>query len=268
MGFDIGSYYEARAPFDEEGGELYHATTLVKALFRKHLGSTTKFLDVGCGVGNGTLSVAQALVAEEIFGVDFTPSYLEAARGKGIQTFQVDLNSSPLPFDSESFDAILCSEVIGHLVDSDNLLREIYRVLTPQGVCVLTTPNLASWLDRIALFFFGWQPFSTSTAFNFDVGRPKFLTNRTTGKHIRVLTYRALRELLQAYDFRVLEAKVARGFTDMSFARVAHGTGFYRSILYVVKLLLLLVCWPVDWAASHVPWLAMGIVIAAKKKSS
>jgi SAM-dependent methyltransferase len=261
----LSQYYEERAGIDQEGRELYQATDLVKALFRRRLGAVGRFLDIGCGIGHGTLAVGQALGAREIFGVDFTASYLKAASSLGIHAIQVDLNTSSLPFPDNSFEAILCSEVIEHLFDSGNLLRETNRVLAPDGLCVLTTPNLASWLDRCALFFFGWQPFSTSTSFAYDVGRPRFLSNRTTGKHIRVLTYRALIELLTLHKFSIVDVRGARTFTNFSLARVPDYIVRWRGLLQVVRGFLVFCAYSIDWLISRSPRLATGIVVGIKK---
>jgi hypothetical protein len=78
--------------------------------------------------------------------------------------------------------------------------------LTPEGVCVLTTPNLAGWYNRIALLL-GWQPFETSVSPHHEVGRPGFLVSDWGCRdHLRVFTYRAIRELVRQHDFELLSA--------------------------------------------------------------
>jgi SAM-dependent methyltransferase len=49
--------------------------------------------------------------------------------------------AAPLPFRSESFHALFAGELIEHLLDPRQALAEFRRVLQPQGVLVLTTPN-------------------------------------------------------------------------------------------------------------------------------
>jgi SAM-dependent methyltransferase len=46
-----------------------------------------------------------------------------------------------LPFGDEVFDGIACFELLEHLGDHDGLMREIRRVLRPEGRLLLTTPN-------------------------------------------------------------------------------------------------------------------------------
>jgi len=62
-----------------------------------------------------------------------------------------------LPYNSDSFDLVWCTEVIEHLHRPKFLLKEIERVLKPNGVAVLTTPNSAWWLYKVVKLW-GWTP--------------------------------------------------------------------------------------------------------------
>ncbi len=60
-----------------------------------------------------------------------------------VQSFDVELDR--FPFDDSSFDLVLCSEVVEHLgLDPFFMLAEINRVLKPEGVLLLSTPNVVS----------------------------------------------------------------------------------------------------------------------------
>ena len=45
-----------------------------------------------------------------------------------------------LPITSNSVDTVLCSQVLEHVIDPDKVLAEIFRILKPQGICILTVP--------------------------------------------------------------------------------------------------------------------------------
>lgn len=59
--------------------------------------------------------------------------------------YRVDLETMPLPVEDETFDTVICCEVLEHMeVDPMFMLAEINRVLRPGGTLILTTPNVAS----------------------------------------------------------------------------------------------------------------------------
>lgn len=66
----------------------------------------------------------------------------------------VDL-MKPLPYESESYDLVVLSEVIEHLPDFIPILREVGRVLRPGGYFVMTTPNIGRLHSRLKFFLTG-----------------------------------------------------------------------------------------------------------------
>jgi SAM-dependent methyltransferase len=169
-----------------------------------------------------------------------------------------DHNRSPLPFEDRAFDAIFCGEIIEHLVDPDHLLDEIARTLTPDGICVLTTPNLASWVNRIALLL-GWQPFYTSVSLRYEVGRPRFLVSDYGCRdHLRLFTLPALRKLLMLHNFDILAVK------SSTIGEVDTGVKDFR--LAPLRAFLYYALWPFDALASTFPSLGTRVVVAFSKR--
>ena len=105
-----------------------------------------RILDIGCGSYPYFLSHTYF---QEKFAID----QLQAVSTGNIAFFEYDLNSNVhLPFDNAYFDVVTMLAVIEHLNPDTlvGLFREIYRILKPGGIVILTTP--AAWTDRLLRF--------------------------------------------------------------------------------------------------------------------
>jgi len=161
-----------------------------------------RILDIGCGDGSFSKRFEKYC---EVFGVDISEKAIDLAEKAGVRAHKVDISCQRLPFDNEYFDVVYMGDVIEHLLDPDFAVCEVARVLKSDGFLVLSTPNLASWLNRLLLVV-GLQPLSSevSTAKSFGrYGKQDF----TPVGHLRLFTYRALKEFLAYYQFSVLKVK-------------------------------------------------------------
>ena len=86
----------------------------------------------------------------------YTPTLVDldqrnVARGvaAGLESYVANLEEGLPRFADASFVGASALEIVEHVVEAEGLLGEIHRVLTPGGVLVLSTPNIAYWLDRI-----------------------------------------------------------------------------------------------------------------------
>lgn len=93
------------------------------------------WLDVGCNVGN-LLSIDP----EGSVGVELDPHAVEICRSRGFAVEQGDLNQ-PLPFADGRLGTVHCRHVIEHVWEPMALMREMRRVLRPNGLLVLLTPD-------------------------------------------------------------------------------------------------------------------------------
>src|SRR5204862_407499 len=68
----------------------------------------------------------------------------------------VDLNKGRLPYAENRFALVTCTETIEHLENHHAIVREIYRVLRPGGLAVLSTPNILNLRSRLRFFSSGF----------------------------------------------------------------------------------------------------------------
>ncbi len=172
-----------------------------------------ELLDIGCGDGSISLALKSALGAKGVFGIEISAKGAEEARKKGIVCYELNVDEGPLPFENNSIDAIYAGEIIEHLYDPDHLLDEIYRVLHPKGFAIVDTPNLAWWADRLSLFL-GYQPQSTEPSLRFgNAGKLIASSIPGGGGHLRILTVRAFRQLLELHGLNVRQVVGSGGKT-------------------------------------------------------
>jgi SAM-dependent methyltransferase len=187
---------------------------------RKTLDLANKFavesiLDVGCGDGQFTKMVGAACACKNVVGIDISKKLVAGANSL-VAAVQASCETI-LPFKNEIFDSVLCSELIEHLIDPDFLLDEVSRVLKPRGMLFLTTPNLASWINRISLML-GYQPHFTEVSLHHNVGK---LYGGVAGAtcegaiagHVRLFVPRSLEAILKIHGFEIL----ARGGAGLGY---------------------------------------------------
>jgi 2-polyprenyl-3-methyl-5-hydroxy-6-metoxy-1,4-benzoquinol methylase len=126
---------------DQMGGGMVAAEHLCRYWWAGQLAHGKRVLDAGCGIGYGSNMLAEAGAAE-VAGVDIAEPVIEVARqtaAPGV-TFSVG-DVAALEFASDSFDLVVCFEVIEHVEDADAVLDELRRVLAPDGLLVISSPN-------------------------------------------------------------------------------------------------------------------------------
>ena len=109
-----------------------------------------RILDIGCG--SFPYFLAHTAFAEK-FAIDQIPLPEHTANELKIESFTLDLEIEPrLPFADNYFESVTLLAVVEHLDPAlmAKLFKEIYRVLKPEGLVILTTP--AAWSDGLLKF--------------------------------------------------------------------------------------------------------------------
>jgi len=122
-------------------------------LFVAAIGRGKRVLDLGCRSGALT---RHFLDGNEVVGLDVDRAALAKAEALGIEPVQANVEE-PLPFEDACFDAVVAGELLEHLQFPDALVREIHRVLRPNGVIVGSVPNAFRLQGRLK-FMLGRAP--------------------------------------------------------------------------------------------------------------
>jgi 2-polyprenyl-3-methyl-5-hydroxy-6-metoxy-1,4-benzoquinol methylase len=102
-----------------------------------------RVLEIGCGMGLHTEILARA--GADVTAVDITPTAVEATtqrlRLKGLDGRVLQADAEALPFEPRSFDFVWSWGVIHHSSRTGRIVRQIARVLTPDGSCRVMVYN-------------------------------------------------------------------------------------------------------------------------------
>lgn len=118
--------------------------------------STMHILDVGCGPGTITASLAALVPEGRAIGLDVSPEVLESAKAnaaeRGLQncTFAVG-SATNIPFPDDTFDVTHAHQVLQHLNDPVAALREMRRVTKPGGIVAVRDADWEGmiWFPRL-----------------------------------------------------------------------------------------------------------------------
>lgn len=144
-------FHERLAPRWHEGyasGGFRRRLDFMESRLARLVVPGARWLDVGCGAGTLTQSLARLGAQGE--AVDGSPAMIEAARqarGAGVDgafDFRVIETVESLPYAAGSFDGVLCSSVLEYLERPEAALAEIARVLRPGGRLLLTAARTGS----------------------------------------------------------------------------------------------------------------------------
>lgn len=114
---------------------------------------TGRLLDVGCNEGRGLkLYRRNGFVAE---GAELNVRAAEVARTQGFHVHTVLIEELDMP---DSYDVLVCSNVLEHATDPRSMLLAARRLLTTNGEIWISCPNRESWLRKIfGRFWINWH---------------------------------------------------------------------------------------------------------------
>ena len=201
-------------------------------------------LDVGCGTGLNASTLAAA--GHTVSGVDVSPVAIEQFRTKGFQGYVCDVETQAIPVPDGTFDLIHASYIIEHLSDTATFLSEMFRVLKPQGIALISTTNSAFWAYRVLEMLGqtasevqhpGHVRFFSKRNLRREVESSGFKVSEMTARHMYLVLgsmFDPLSPLLRLLGFEK-EHRFATGGHFWQFSRFAkRASGFWADTLFVV----------------------------------
>ena len=151
-----------------------------------------KVLDVGCGDGRH-LQVASQFGYTQLYGIDLDEKSLEKAQTRlkhQKPTLSVG-NIQSLAFPQNSFEIVICSEVLEHVDDVEKSLKNLYKVTKKGGVCAISVPRF--WTEKIC-----WL-----------LSKEYF---QTPGGHVRIFKKKDLKKAIEKTGFTIIDMHYAHAF--------------------------------------------------------
>lgn len=112
-------------------------------------------LDVGNAPGH--VGIGFTLMGHQVRGLNLNANWRNTYPSQEwferLNVVEADIETSKIPFDDNTFDAVLFTEVLEHIgiVHPRNIIQEISRVLKPGGVMIFSTPNVCNISNLYAL---------------------------------------------------------------------------------------------------------------------
>lgn len=184
----------------------------------------SRILDAGCGTG-GTMKFLKSYGFNNVTGIDASEDALKYCKERGLKNIKKG-SINKLPFKNETFDAIICLDVLYHKnVIPNTALKEFSRVLKSKGILYLQEPAY-EWLR-------GSHDEAILTGRRFSIESIKYILEKT-GFNIKKWTYFNSLFLLPIIANRLINRKNKR--SDVQHIPFVFNKIFLAILLIEAKL--------------------------------
>lgn len=131
--------FDKQAPKYDSNIQGQHARNLYKSIIeilsKEHI---CTLLDVGCGTGELLKEIFNLGIAQQLSGIDISSKMIDIAKEKLKETATLLLgDSEELPFNEQSFDAVVCNDSFHHYPAPSKVIKEFARVLKKDGILII-----------------------------------------------------------------------------------------------------------------------------------
>lgn len=197
-------------------------------IFLNWLGTNKIVLDLGCYDGRDSKKFIDQ--GNTVHGIEVLQKPAKKAEKLGIKVKNIDIEKQSWEYKPNTFDVVICGDIIEHVIDVDTFLTNIKDVLKSGGEVYISTPNLAS-IGRRLLLLLGKNPFIEVSNIDKVNGFPAV-------GHVRYFTKTSLTRLLNHHGFEVVKVTSDNinlgGFSSAKLAEM-FPTFSWRLIVKAIK---------------------------------
>jgi 2-polyprenyl-3-methyl-5-hydroxy-6-metoxy-1,4-benzoquinol methylase len=147
------NFYNSIAEDFDSIMNMYDTNRRIEVIFDDFLGTENLkdklFLDGGCGTGLFTKRAIER--GANVTSIDIAPKLVELTKKKNPATTAIEASLLKLPFDDNTYDYVMSSDVIEHTTNPFDATAELIRVLKPGGKLCITVPNRSFWYFSVVL---------------------------------------------------------------------------------------------------------------------
>ncbi|MGQ0457105.1 MAG: class I SAM-dependent methyltransferase [Hyphomicrobium sp.] len=123
----------------------YYANARIDFVDRLPVDPTAAILEIGCGNGaTGALAIREGRCGRYV-GVELMEPVAEDARGVLSEVIVGDVEKLDLDWPPASFDAVILSEILEHLIEPEAVVRRLARFVRSGGLLLASSPNVSHW---------------------------------------------------------------------------------------------------------------------------
>jgi ubiquinone/menaquinone biosynthesis C-methylase UbiE len=147
------NFYDTIAEDFDSIMNMYDTNRRIEVIFQDFLGAEDlkgkTLLDAGCGTGLFTTKAVER--GADVTSIDIAPKLVEITKRKNPSVTAIAASIMELPFENNSFDIVISSDVIEHTPEPYVSTKEMIRVLKPGGQLCITVPNRSFWFFSVKI---------------------------------------------------------------------------------------------------------------------
>lgn len=175
--------------------------TLEKEIKKRN--GVVEVLDIAAGDGVYESILNEGVKSKAVFdGIDFSEAQKKKTKKIFRNFYLCDLDKQPIPIKNKKYDIIIISEILEHLFFPDEVLYQANKLLSKDGVLILTSPNSAAIRNGLTLLF---------------LGTARMILYPEEKQHIRFYNFKSLKSMLESAGFEIADIKGTSGFFLQEF---------------------------------------------------